>query len=94
MDIITLVLTELSSFGQYIYGIYLGFNGEILSEVCSIPDIVCSSIESSAISYSHRAVALPATTLVYWVHPHTAWVQRRKACFGGVFWFIAAVYKE
>lgn len=32
------VLTAVTSFGQYIYGIYLGFNGEIPPEVCSIPD--------------------------------------------------------
>jgi hypothetical protein len=35
------VLTEVSSFGQYIYGIYLGFNGEIPLEVRSILISVC-----------------------------------------------------
>jgi hypothetical protein len=33
------LLTPITSFGQYIYGIYLGFNGEILLEVYSISDI-------------------------------------------------------
>jgi hypothetical protein len=32
------VLTKAISLGQYIYGVYLGFNGEILPEVRSIPD--------------------------------------------------------
>jgi hypothetical protein len=39
MNALPFVLTELSSFGQYIYGIYLGFNGELLPDVRWIPDL-------------------------------------------------------
>ena len=39
MDIATFRLTGVNSFGQYIYGVYLGFNGEIPPEVRSIPDL-------------------------------------------------------
>ena len=33
------VLTSWTRFGQYVYGIYLGFNGEIPLEMRSIADL-------------------------------------------------------
>ena len=51
------VLTGLSSFGQYIYGIYLGFNGEILPEVRLTPDL-SSLIPSKALPFLIRTELL------------------------------------
>lgn len=89
------LLTTVDSFGQYVYGIYLGFNGEILLKVCSFFYTSAHwSTKSPTFSYSHRAATISAAAPVYGLHPHAAWVQRRKARFGGVFWFIAVVHNE
>jgi hypothetical protein len=50
--------------------------------------------DSPAFSHSHRAVALPAVAPVYRLYPNASWVQRREACFGGVFWLIVVVYDK
>ena len=63
MDSVTLVLIEVSSFGQYIYGVYLGFNGEILLEVGSAHDLGLLTLQKPYLFSFARSCSSPRCCL-------------------------------